>query len=82
MADHNSGQSSSNPDGRHNERKGVILHASPCGLTYPVNILRLKYPPKAMTSKHFKASMRLVTVLVYVFIAAWIFVEIIKATAK
>jgi len=35
-----------------------------------------------MTSKHFKASLRFITVLVYVFIAAWIFVEIIKATAK
>jgi hypothetical protein len=31
-----------------------------------------------MSAKKFKASMRLVTVLVYVFAAAWIFVEILK----
>jgi hypothetical protein len=35
-----------------------------------------------MSSKHFKESVRFVTVLVYVFIAAWIFVEIIKNAAK
>jgi hypothetical protein len=34
-----------------------------------------------MSPKKFKASMRFVTVLVYVFIAAWIFVEILKHAA-